>query len=201
MSEPTTPKKHTVLYARISNNGTKITGQVGELKGYCEKNNWKNIKVFKELPNKQIGSRPKLDELFEFCKTKSVERVVVQDLSRLSRKSVGDVVATISALQKKGISIVSVNEKLELEAKSSKMMISMLKAFSNIEQEIRKESPSYGKASDDASIKGQTKENRETKHDKEIFKLRKKNFTIRKISEILGLDRETVQRSANQQKL
>jgi len=197
MSEATIPKKLTLVYARISNNGSKITGQVGELKVYCDKKGWKNVKVFKELPSKNFGERPKLDELFELSKSnKNIERVVVQDLSRLARKSVVDTVATISALQKKGISIVSIQDNLELDAKSSKMMIETLKVFANIDQEIRKETPNYGKVSND-----QTKENRETKHDKDIFKLRKKNFTIRKISEMLGVDRETVQRSANQQKL
>jgi DNA invertase Pin-like site-specific DNA recombinase len=190
----------TLIYARVSTSGQKIKAQVDDLVNFCESKGWSNIKVFKEKASGVHGERSAFKEVLETCRQKGVARLVVYDLSRLSRKGVADVIETINSLQKMNIELVSRNEGLSFDGQMGLVMASMLSAFANIDYELRKEKQRIGieKAKEVNGGKcpwGGARRKRDTSNDQAIFDLRDSGLSIRKIAERLKISTTTIQKA------
>jgi DNA invertase Pin-like site-specific DNA recombinase len=134
-----------------------------------------------------------------------VARVVVFDLSRLSRKGVADTIETINALQKMKVDLVSSNDGLDFHGQMGLVMASMLSAFSKIEHDLRAERQRIGiesakKANGGKCPWGGSQRRRDASHDQSIQKLRETGLTIRKIAETLKISPTTVQKSVKAHK-
>ena len=195
----------TAIYARVSTQGQKITGQVNELKSFCDRKGWINPILFKEKRSAAKGAKPEFDRLMKECQSGKVARVVVFDLSRLSRKGVADTIETINALQKMKVDLVSSNDGLDFHGQMGLVMASMLSAFSKIEHDLRAERQRIGiesakKANGGKCPWGGSQRKRDASHDQSIQKLRETGLTIRKIAETLKLSPTTVQKSVKAHK-
>ena len=107
-------KTKVVLYARVSTSAQDYTRQITELRKYAKKQNYEIVKVFSEKISggKKIEERAAIKELLDFVKSNKVEKVLVYEASRLSRRQL-DFLSIIETLTELGVSLYILQNVLE----------------------------------------------------------------------------------------
>lgn len=103
-----------VIYARVSTSTQDYTRQVTELRNYAWKQNYEIVKEFSEKISggKKIEERAAIKELLDFVKSNKVEKVLVYECSRLSRRQL-DFLSIIEQLTEAGVSLYILQNGLE----------------------------------------------------------------------------------------
>ena len=107
-------KTKVVLYARVSTSAQDYTRQITELRKYAKKQNYEIVKEFSEKISggKKIEERAAIKELLDFVKDNKVEKVLVYECSRLSRRQL-DFLSIIEQLTEAGVSLYILQNGLE----------------------------------------------------------------------------------------
>ena len=103
-----------VIYARVSTSAQDYTRQITELRKYAKKQNYEIVKEFSEKISggKKIEERAAIKELLDFVKSNKVEKVLVYEASRLSRRQL-DFLSIIETLTELGVSLYILQNGLE----------------------------------------------------------------------------------------
>jgi DNA invertase Pin-like site-specific DNA recombinase len=103
-----------VLYARVSTSAQDYTRQITELRKYAKKQNYEIVKEFSEKISggKKIEERVAIKELLDFVQTNEVDKVLVYEASRLSRRQL-DFLSIIEQLNETGVSLYILQNGLE----------------------------------------------------------------------------------------
>ena len=103
-----------VIYARVSTSTQDYTRQITELRNYAWKQNYKIVKEFSEKISggKKIEERAAIKELLDFVKSNQVEKVLVYECSRLSRRQL-DFLSIIEQLTEARVSLYILQNGLE----------------------------------------------------------------------------------------
>ena len=103
-----------VIYARVSTSAQDYTRQITELRKYAKKQNYEIVKEFSEKISggKKIEERAAIKELLDFVKSNKVEKVLVYEASRLSRRQI-DFLSIIETLTELGVSLYILQNGLE----------------------------------------------------------------------------------------
>ena len=103
-----------VIYARVSTSTQDYTRQITELRNYAWKQNYKIVKEFSEKISggKKIEERVAIKELLDFVQTNEVDKVLVYEASRLSRRQL-DFLSIIEQLNEAGVSLFILQNGLE----------------------------------------------------------------------------------------
>ena len=103
-----------VIYARVSTSAQDYTRQITELRKYAKKQNYEIVKEFSEKNSggKKIEERAAIKELLDFVKSNKVEKVLVYEASRLSRRQL-DFLSIIETLTELGVSLYILQNGLE----------------------------------------------------------------------------------------
>ena len=103
-----------VLYARVSTSAQDYTRQITELRNYAWKQNYQIVKEFSEKISggKKIEERAAIKELLDFVKSNKVEKVLVYECSRLSRRQL-DFLSIIEQLTEARVSLYILQNGLE----------------------------------------------------------------------------------------
>ena len=103
-----------VIYARVSTSAQDYTRQITELRNYAWKQNYQIVKEFSEKISggKKIEERAAIKELLDFVKSNKVEKVLVYECSRLSRRQL-DFLSIIEQLTEVGVSLYILQNGLE----------------------------------------------------------------------------------------
>ena len=103
-----------VIYARVSTSTQDYTRQITELRNYAWKQNYKIVKEFSEKISggKKIEERAAIKELLDFVKSNNVEKVLVYECSRLSRRQL-DFLYIIEQLTEARVSLYILQNGLE----------------------------------------------------------------------------------------
>ena len=103
-----------VIYARVSTSTQDYTRQITELRNYAWKQNYKIVKEFSEKISggKKIEERAAIKELLDFVKSNEVEKVLVYECSRLSRRQL-DFLFIIEQLTEARVSLYILQNGLE----------------------------------------------------------------------------------------
>ena len=107
-------KTKVVLYARVSTSAQDYTRQITELRKYAKKQNYEIIKEFSEKISggKKIEERAAIKELLDFVQDNKVEKVLVYECSRLSRRQL-DFLSILEQLTEAGVSLYILQNGLE----------------------------------------------------------------------------------------
>ena len=107
-------KTRVVIYARVSTSSQDYTRQITELRNYAWKQNYKIVKEFSEKISggKKIEERAAIRELLDFVKSNKVEKVLVYECSRLSRRQL-DFLSIIEQLTEARVSLYILQNGLE----------------------------------------------------------------------------------------
>ena len=103
-----------VIYARVSTSTQDYTRQITELRNYAWKQNYQIVKEFSEKISggKKIEERAAIKELLDFVKDNKVEKVLVYECSRLSRRQL-DFLSIIEQLTEARVSLYILQNGLE----------------------------------------------------------------------------------------
>jgi DNA invertase Pin-like site-specific DNA recombinase len=103
-----------VIYARVSTSTQDYTRQITELRNYAWKQNYQVVKEFSEKISggKKIEERAAIKELLDFVKSNKVEKVLVYECSRLSRRQL-DFLSIIEQLTEARVSLYILQNGLE----------------------------------------------------------------------------------------
>ena len=103
-----------VLYARVSTSAQDYTRQITELRKYAKKQNYEIVKEFSEKISggKKIEERAAIKELLDFVKDNKVEKVLVYECSRLSRRQL-DFLSIVEQLTELKVSLFVLQNGLE----------------------------------------------------------------------------------------
>ena len=103
-----------VLYARVSTSAQDYTRQITELRKYAKKQNYEIVKEFSEKISgaKKIEERAAIKELLDFVSQNKVEKVLVYECSRLSRRQL-DFLSIVEQLTELKVSLFVLQTGLE----------------------------------------------------------------------------------------
>ena len=103
-----------VIYARVSTSAQDYTRQITELRNYAWKQNYKIVREFSEKISggKKIEERAAIKELLDFVKSNNVEKVLIYECSRLSRRQL-DFLSIIEQLTEARVSLYILQNGLE----------------------------------------------------------------------------------------
>lgn len=114
-------------YARVSTLDQNLDRQLDNLKEQgCER-------IFAEKMTGTKADRPELQRMLEMLREGDV--VVVDSFSRLSR-STKDLLDLTETFRNKGVSLISIKEKLDTTTPEGKLMMTMLAALSQFERDL-----------------------------------------------------------------
>ena len=136
-------KTKVVLYARVSTSAQDYTRQITELRKYAKKHNYEIVKEFSEKISggKKIDERAAIKELLDFVKTNKVDKVMVYECSRLSRRQL-DFLSIIEQLTEAGVSLYILQNGLETLLPDGKpnpianLCFGIIAEFNNLEKNL-----------------------------------------------------------------
>ena len=101
-----TNMKRVVIYARVSTVIQDYDRQVDELKDYAKRMNYEVVKVFCEKISgaKKVAERNALSELLNYVRNNKVDKVLIYECSRLSRRII-DFLQVIEELNEQKVSL------------------------------------------------------------------------------------------------
>lgn len=133
--------RHTALYLRVSteaqaDEGYSLSAQADKLEAYCR---MKGITAFQRYVDGGFSgsnlSRPAITELIGAIRDRTVERVVVYKLDRLSRSQKDTLYLIEDVFLPHGVDFVSINENIDTSSPYGRAMIGILSAFAQLERE------------------------------------------------------------------
>ena len=132
-----------VIYARVSTQGQDYERQLIELREYAERMNYEIVEEFSEKISgaKHIAEREALTQLLEFVQAYKVDKVLVYECSRLSRRAV-DFLAIIEMLTNMKVSVFVLQNGLETllpngqENPLANMVLGILAHFNSVERSV-----------------------------------------------------------------
>ena len=197
-----------VIYARVSTSTQDYTRQITELRNYAWKQNYQIVKEFSEKISggKKIEERAAIRELLDFVKSNKVEKVLVYECSRLSRRQL-DFLSIIEQLTEAGVSLYILQNGLETLLPDGKpnpianLCFGIIAEFNNLEKNLIRARMSSGYEHHRASggHVGRKKGYRKSKdeylltYDREIILLSKGN-TLKDVKSITGTSINTLRK-------
>ena len=132
-----------VLYARVSTSAQDYTRQITELRKYAKKQNYEIVKEFFEKISgaKKIEERAAIKELLDFVSQNKVEKVLVYECSRLSRRQL-DFLSIIEQLTELGVSLYVLQNGLETllpdgrPSPLSSLVLGVISEFNSLEKSL-----------------------------------------------------------------
>ena len=107
-------KTNVCIYARVSTNGQDYERQLSELRDYARKMEYEVVQEFSEKISgaKKVTERAALTELLEYVSINKVDKVLIYECSRLSRRAV-DFLTVIEQFNAMKISLYILQNGLE----------------------------------------------------------------------------------------
>ena len=197
-----------VIYARVSTIGQDYQRQLAELKAYASKMNYKVVKEFTEKVSgaKKIAEREALADLLKYVEENKVDKVLIYECSRLSRRAV-DFLQVVEYLTERGISVYIHQNGLETLQKDgnvnpiAQLVLGILAQFNSMERSLirsRMESGYHhyrqngGRVGRKVGYRKSEDELR-AQYGKEIQLLRK-GLSLRNVAAITGISTGTLQK-------
>lgn len=133
--------KRVVIYARVSTNSQDYDRQISDLRDYANRMGYEIVKEFSEKISgaKKVAEREQLSELLNYVEAHHIDKVLIYECSRLSRRIV-DFLQVIEQLTEKGISLFILQNGLEtLQADGkpnpiAQLVLGMIAQFNSMER-------------------------------------------------------------------
>ena len=95
-----------VIYARVSTNAQDYQRQLDELRSYADRMGYEVVREFSEKISgaKKVEEREALTDLLDYVESNAVDKVLIYECSRLSRRAV-DFLTVIETLTEQGVSV------------------------------------------------------------------------------------------------
>ncbi len=196
------------IYARVSTLSQDYQRQLSELREYASRMNYEVVKEFTEKVSgaKTIAERQALTELLEYVANNNVQKVLVYECSRISRRAI-DFLTVIDQLTQQGVSVYILQNGLEtLMADGSvnpiaQLVLGIIGQFNSMERSLirsRMESGYNHFRSLGGKVgrkEGYRKSDEQMKEEyKKELQLLKKGLSLRNVQSITGTSLNTLQK-------
>lgn len=191
-------KTKAIIYARVSTAGQDYDRQLAELKQYADRMGYDVVKTFSEKISgaKKVEERQVMTELLNYIEVNKVDKVLIYECSRLSRRAV-DFLSIIEIFNEKKISLYIHQNGLETLLPNGEinpiatLVLGILAQFNGMERSLirsRMES-GYNNYRNNGGVVGRKTGYRKTNEQMileyaEEIKLLKKGYSFRNISKI-----------------
>lgn len=191
-------KTKAIIYARVSTAGQDYDRQLAELKQYADRMGYDVVKTFSEKISgtKKLEERQAMTELLNYVEINKVDKVLIYECSRLSRRAV-DFLSIIETFNEKKISLYIHQNGLETLLPNGEinpiatLVLGILAQFNSMERSLirsRMES-GYNNFRNNGGVVGRKvgyrKTNEQMKEEyAEEIRLLKKAYSLRNISKI-----------------
>ena len=198
----------TIIYARVSTNGQDYDRQISDLREYANRMGYEVVKEFSEKVSgaKKVAEREQLSELIAYVQTHKVDKVLIYECSRLSRRIV-DFLSIVEQLNEQKISLYILQNGLETLQPDgtvnpiAQLVLGMMAQFSSLERSLvraRMES-GYTHFRDLGGKVGRKAGYRKSDEDMkaqyaEEIKLLKKSYSLRNVSKLTGTSVNTLRK-------
>jgi DNA invertase Pin-like site-specific DNA recombinase len=198
-----------VIFSRVSTQAQDYQRQTEELLEYANKMGYSVEKVFEEKISgaKENEERKELMAMMSFIKSNRIEKVLTWELSRIGRNAV-QVLQVIEMLNESEISLYIKNYNLETLNSNgtinplSQFMVQILNSVNEMERQtiVQRLRSGYSAARNKGIKVGrksgvQVKSNDQfLKENKEVAKLLKQGFSVRKVMKLTDRSSRTVQK-------
>lgn len=191
-------KTKAIIYARVSTAGQDYDRQLAELRQYADRMGYDVVKTFSEKISgaKKVEERQAMTELLNYVEVNNVDKVLIYECSRLSRRAV-DFLSIIETFNEKKISLYIHQNGLETLLPNGKinpiatLVLGILAQFNSMERGLirsRMES-GYNNFRNNGGVVGRktgyrkTSEQMKEEYAEEI-RLLKKGYSLRNIAKI-----------------
>ena len=196
----------TVIYSRVSTQGQDYSRQIDELRTYAISQSWTVDAIFAEKISgaKKNDERLELSRMMDFIEAHQVDKVLIWELSRLGRNTI-EVLKTIELLNEAKVSLFIKNysiETLDADGKPNIMaqfLVTILAEVARMERSTIKErmDSGYIKYRAEGGMVGRKigyrKDNNILREEyADVFRLLKKDLSIRNIAKITNHSLNTV---------
>lgn len=197
-----------VIYARVSTNGQDYERQLNDLREYASRMGYEVVKEFAEKISgaKKVAEREAMTELLSFVEAHHVDKVLIYECSRLSRR-VADFVNIVDKFNELHTSLYIMQnglETLQADGKSNpiaQLAIGMLAQFNSMERNLirsRMES-GYNNYRSNGGVVGRKvgfRKSDETMREeyKEESRLLRKGLSLRNVAKITGTSVNTLRK-------
>ena len=191
-------KTKAIIYARVSTAGQDYDRQLAELKQYADRMGYDVVKTFSEKISgaKKVEERQAMTELLNYIEVNNVDKVLIYECSRLSRRAV-DFLSIIEIFNEKKISLYIHQNGLETLLPNGKinpiatLVLGILAQFNGMERSLirsRMES-GYNNFRRNGGVVGRKTGYRKTTEQlkeeyAEEIRLLKKGYSLRNIAKI-----------------
>lgn len=191
-------KTKAIIYARVSTAGQDYDRQLAELRQYADRMGYDVVKTFSEKISgaKKVAERQAMTELLNYVEVNKVDKVLIYECSRLSRRAV-DFLSIIETFNEKKISLYIHQNGLETLLPNGEinpiatLVLGILAQFNSMERSLirsRMES-GYNNFRNNGGVVGRKTGYRKTNEQMileyaEEIKLLKKGYSLRNISKI-----------------
>lgn len=99
-------KTKAIIYARVSTTNQDYTRQLNELRDYAQKMNYEIVREFQEKISgaKSVAERNAMNELLNYINTTKIDKILIYECSRLSRRAI-DFLQLIEIFNQRKISV------------------------------------------------------------------------------------------------
>ena len=200
--------KKVCIYARVSTQGQDYQRQLSELREYASRMNYEVVKEFSEKISgaKSVAERQALTELLDYAAANRIDKVLVYECSRISRRAI-DFLQVIEQLTQMKVSVYILQNGLEtLMADGSvnpiaQLVLGIIGQFNSMERSLIRSRMSSGYKhfrSNGGKVgrkEGYKKSNEQMKeqYSKELSLL-KKGLSLRNIQAITGTSINTLRK-------
>lgn len=200
--------KKVCIYARVSTQGQDYQRQLNELREYASRMNYEVVKEFSEKISgaKSVAERQALTELLDYAAANRIDKVLVYECSRISRRAI-DFLQVIEQLTQMKVSVYILQNGLEtLMADGSvnpiaQLVLGIIGQFNSMERSLIRSRMSSGYQhfrSNGGKVgrkEGYKKSNEQMKeqYSKELSLL-KKGLSLRNIQAITGTSVNTLRK-------
>lgn len=201
-------KVKAIIYARVSTAGQDYDRQLAELKQYADRMGFDVVKTFSEKMSgaKKVEERQAMTELLNYIEVNKVDKVLIYECSRLSRRAV-DFLSIIEIFNEKKISLYIHQNGLETLLPSGEinpiatLVLGILAQFNSMERSLirsRMES-GYNNFRNNGGVVGRKTGYRKTADQMkeeyaEEIRLLKKGYSLRNISKITSTSVNTLRK-------
>ncbi len=131
-----------VGYIRVSTEeqsreGVSLEMQQSKIRAYAELNDLELVEIIEDagISGKSIKARPGIQKVIGLGKAKQIDAVIIYKLDRLARNTV-ETLEIAETLDKKGVGLHSITEKLDTKSPLGRFFFTMLAALAEMERQV-----------------------------------------------------------------
>ncbi len=198
----------TIIYARVSTNTQDYERQIADLREYASKMGYEVVKEFSEKVSgaKKVAEREQLSDMMTYVQTHKVDKVLIYECSRLSRRIV-DFLQIVEQLNELKVSLYILQNGLETLQPDgtvnpiAQLVLGIMAQFNSMERSLiraRMES-GYNHFRGEGGKVGRKEGYRKSDEDMKAqyadeIKLLKKSYSLRNVSKLTGTSINTLRK-------